>query len=251
MSVAGNDSVYRWIPQAHDGRILDTPAITLSRVTTIIGETLAKPQLLNWYYSTVVDNLESLFDVFKDMPKARIMEAATNLDEWLEKNRLRPVDIRDERAEEGTDAHEWLHLLAQGERGITWNMEGAPGSYYGAIDDWWEKTKPDVIASETTLLSLQHGFAGSCDLVANLGPTPRVIIDLKTRRVGQGARDSDHLQLAAYRIAWNEMHPGAPCSPVSYVLAAFDDGTYQMIRSTGYEETFLNLLSVYNSLRRR
>jgi hypothetical protein len=128
---------------------------------------------------------------------------------------------------------------------------GDPSNLYEeAVLDWWVvKQQPEVIASEATLLSLKHGFAGSCDLVCDLGYTPRVIVDLKTRRAGGQAYISDHLQLAAYRIAWNEMHPDQPCNPTSVVLLAFDDGTWRMVESKVPERTFLSLLDVYSSLK--
>jgi hypothetical protein len=224
----------------HDGVVLDEPTIYLPRVTTIIGQTLAKPELTEWYYRTTIEGVEILHDNF---PKAFEQFA---LEELLEANRLRPHDLRDERADEGTATHEFLAQIVGSE--YLELPEEAPG-YDRAVADWVNHTRLNVIASEATLLSLKHGFAGSCDLVCDLGYTPRVIVDLKTRRAGGQAYISDHLQLAAYRIAWNEMHPDQLCNPTSVVLLAFDDGTWRMVESKVPERTFLSLLDVYTSLK--
>jgi hypothetical protein len=227
----------------HDGIVLDEPTIYLPRVTTIIGQTLAKPELTEWYYRTTIEGVEILHDNF---PEAFEQFA---LEELLEANRLRPHDLRDERADEGTETHEYLATLARWTSEIIWPAAG--DGYQEAVLDWWESQRKDVVASEAILLSLKHGFAGSCDLVCDLGNTPRVIVDLKTRRAGGQAYVSDHLQLAAYRIAWNEMHPDQPCNPTSVVLLAFDDGTWRMVESKVPERTFLSLLDVwYTTLRK-
>lgn len=239
MSIAGDAKVYRWVPITHKGIVLDEPTIELDRVTSITGM-LAKDALLNWYFDTTVQGVEILLDYVKDLRSIR-----GNVEEALEINRLRPVDVRDERAAEGTDAHEYLQALA-----TTGNAKTLlPNPYHQAVQAFWDSEQLDVVASEQILLSLKHRYAGTCDLVVHLGQVPRVIVDLKTRGAPY-AYASDHFQLAAYRTAWNEMHPDAPCSPVSYVLLAHDDGTWNLIESALPESAWLALVEVYRSLRK-
>lgn len=223
---------------------------SLPSVTEIIGATLAKPQLLDWYYSTTVDSIETLLDTFKDVPE-------DGLEAWLEVNKLRPHDIRDTRAEEGTAAHEYLGRTAQytiehpGEEFFTF-----PSTLFEeAITHWWETKQPKVLAFETVLYSLRHGFAGTCDLVVELDRKPTVgtevaLIDLKTRKANAflKAYTSDMLQLSAYKLAWDEMHPENPIQ-ATYALLALDDGSWRMVDTHLSSSVFLSLLDVFKALK--
>jgi hypothetical protein len=224
---------------------------SLPSVTEIIGATLAKPQLLDWYYSTTVDSIETLLDTFKDVPE-------DGLEAWLEVNKLRPHDIRDTRAEEGTAAHEYLAYLASFdpvEAVVQRPSPGFNGVFQEAIFHWWKTRVPKVLASETVLYSLRHGFAGTCDLVVELDRKPTVgtevaLIDLKTRKANPipKAYVSDQLQLAAYRLAWDEMHPENPIQ-ATYALLALDDGSWRMVDTHLSSSVFLSLLDVYHGLK--
>jgi hypothetical protein len=224
----------------------------LPSVTEIIGATLAKPQLLEWYYSTTVDSIETLLDTFKDIPE-------DGLEAWLEVNKLRPHDIRDEAAERGTKAHEYLAYLASfepvEEAVYQRPSPGFNGVFQEAIFHWWQSRQPKVLASETVLYSLKHGFAGTCDLVVELDRAPTVgtevaLIDLKTRKANAfpKAYTSDMLQLSAYKLAWDEMHPDRKIDS-TYALLALDDGSWRMVDTTLPDSVFLSLLDVYRGLR--
>jgi hypothetical protein len=220
----------------------------LPSVTEIIGATLAKPQLLDWYYSTTVDSIETLLDTFKDVPE-------DGLEAWLEINKLRPHDIRDEAAGRGTAAHEYLARLANGMGELGAIAFGAETVFTEAIRHWWEFRKPKVLASEMVLYSLRHGFAGTCDLVVELDRAPTVgtevaLIDLKTRKANAlpKAYTSDMLQLSAYKLAWDEMHPENPIQ-ATYALLALDDGSWRMVDTHLSGDVFLSLLDVYRGLR--
>jgi hypothetical protein len=220
---------------------------TLPSVTEIISAVLAKPQLLEWYYSTTVESVETLLDTFGDM------RGEDGLEAWLEVNKMRPHDVRDARAEEGTAAHKLLAELVEDASGV------ATSPFEEAVLDWWVvKQQPKVLASEATLYSLRHGFAGTCDLVVELtrdhsitNPSEVALIDLKTRKANPipKAYVSDQLQLAAYRLAWDEMHPDQKIDS-TYALLALDDGSWRMVDTHLSSDVFLSLLDVFNGLRR-
>ena len=63
--------------------------------------------------------------------------------------------------------------------------------------DWMNEAKPEVIATETTIFSEIHGYAGTIDLICKLDGVPYVI-DFKTSK--QVWREHE-LQISAYRTA--------------------------------------------------
>lgn len=62
---------------------------------------------------------------------------------------------------------------------------------------WFNEAKPEVIASERTVFSTEHGYAGTIDFIAKIGEE-YWIIDFKT---SQQVWPSHELQLAAYKNA--------------------------------------------------
>ena len=63
--------------------------------------------------------------------------------------------------------------------------------------DWRAETKPEILATETTIFSDIHGYAGTVDLVCKIEGVPYVI-DFKTSK--QVWREHE-LQISAYRMA--------------------------------------------------
>jgi hypothetical protein len=97
------------------------------------------------------------------------------------------------------------------------------------------------------LRSLQHGFAGTVDLVYIDKDGKLVICDLKSRETGKGKYESDDIQTGAYALAWNETET----VQVDYrtVLLVHEDGTFEEIPCWIDADVFLMLLSVYKSMR--
>ena len=105
-----------------------------------------------------------------------------------------PWRKRDDAADFGTALHEALAALVAGRK-----MEVDPGAYghAAAVEQWWDAYRPLVLDSEVQVFNLQHRYAGSLDLIAEVYGR-RLLIDLKSGSVvGHDAR----LQLAAYRFA--------------------------------------------------
>jgi hypothetical protein len=62
---------------------------------------------------------------------------------------------------------------------------------------WYKETKPDVLATEITIFSEMHGYAGTIDLVCKIDGVP-YIVDFKT---GKQVWKEYELQISAYRMA--------------------------------------------------
>jgi hypothetical protein len=63
--------------------------------------------------------------------------------------------------------------------------------------DWRNEVKPEIIATETTIFSEIHGYAGTVDCVARINGIP-CVIDFKTSK---NVWKEYELQVSAYRMA--------------------------------------------------
>jgi len=105
-----------------------------------------------------------------------------------------PWRKRDDAADFGSAIHEALAALVAGRK-----MKVDPGAYGHAVavQDWWDAYRPLVLDSEVQVFNLEHRYAGSLDLIADIYGR-RLLIDLKT---GSAVGHDVRLQLAAYRYA--------------------------------------------------
>ena len=239
-------------------------------VTQVIKATLAAPQLVAWAYRQTVDSISGLLSVVSDVPSTpwlglhedgspsfsgpaeAILDIAGDadlLDEWLLLNKLRPVDLRDERAVEGKDAHEFLEYLVQS-RILKTPAPVPDDGYTEAIAAWWRETDPSSqgssIASESVVWSLSKQYAGTVDLVWTDEDGDLHVTDLKTRRAGNDAYNSDHIQVSAYAYAWEEMGRGTIAQ--GSVLIVHDDGTWREEDTDIGPEAFFHLRDVFRIL---
>ena len=100
------------------------------------------------------------------------------------------------------------------------------------------------------LLSLEHQFAGSTDLIWRNNDGDLVVTDLKSRKAGLDAYESDHIQVGAYSIAYEEMT--GQYVDKETVLVVRGDGTWDEYQSNlDNRAIFLSLVSVYNNLKGR
>lgn len=244
---AGNDPNYQWVlmdkSQDPPVPVLGLRDIELPSVTSIIKSTLAAPQLVSWAYRATVEGVELLGEHF---PLTQALKDH-DLDGLLELNRLRPEDIRDERAEEGNAAHRYLELSAAPD-GEEHYFLASP--YITAVKKWWEKNEPTVDSAEQVVVSLKYGYAGTLDLSWYPKLVPGLwITDLKTRkREARSGYSSDHIQLDGLRTAFEEQ-TGIPVAGTS-VLIARDDGTYiEDASHPAYRGSFLKIKAVYDQLK--
>ena len=234
----------------------------LPRVTEVIKATLAAPNLIEWTYRRTVDSIAGAIGVLQgtgldDDSFWETLGDADLLDEWLQENRIRPIDVRDERASEGHRAHEFLAFLAQQtlshgpEKGkLIANAvleESNSTAFSQGVASWWLAESPQPVASEIPLVSLTHRYAGTCDLVWRDSEDELILTDLKTRRAGIGVQLSDEIQVTAYIRAYEEMRQ----IPVyrGSVLVACDDATFDEQDVSVDEEVFLRLRELYRMIR--
>jgi hypothetical protein len=109
-------------------------------------------------------------------------------------------------ADEGTQVHNAIEAFLEGKE-IKWMDDRGHANY--SLDVWrmilrftefWKTFNPELIASEIHLLSHEHKYAGTCDLVVKMNEKIW-LLDIKT---SNSLHTSYNLQLSAYAKAWDE-----------------------------------------------
>jgi len=160
-------------------------------VTSIIGDGIPKPKLINWAGNATAEYAVDNWDTLAEMPHA------TRLKE-LQGGRYEKTD---KAKDAGTKVHMYAEALVQGIEvtGIPEELRGHVENYVKFIDAW----QLDPVLVEVVVVNYTRGYAGTLDLIADLtGPTSepeRLLLDIKTG--ASGVFSEAALQLAAYRNA--------------------------------------------------
>lgn len=260
--LAGNSTHYNLVVVDKDGKPVDAhrvafldkdgnvtehtltlPAeLALPSVTSILDAVIAKPNLYGWYYSKGIEGVEELFRKFGE----KLPRDADSLKQLLREEELSPFARRDVAAVRGRDIHSDMEDLARGDK-------VARTDDTAGLLDWWKKRKPEVEACELPIASIEHGYAGTIDLVyVDPKSGARVLCDLKT---GSGVYWTHFLQGEAYRLAY-EARTGTRVDRVS-VLHAPAKGVLkgrtfrEVIAPEVTVDDFLKVLAIYNSMPKK
>lgn len=169
---------------------------------------------------------------------------------WLKDAGKTPNTVRDQRGDEGTEAHELMARLASGpvEPGVFTGYEG------GVVSFWEERVRDFelVVATERPVISLSGRYVGSLDLLwYNPWYEQFELTDLKTHKPAYKgvAYEEDKIQVGGYADAWEEMFPAhEKIERLSIVLAA-PDGTYlyEEADSVKYRALWRATLAAYHA----
>jgi hypothetical protein len=208
----------------------------LIRVTSVLGQTLAKPALFNWAKKATREGAETYLEGKREKPitdaiiKGAVQAAkdGTNTE----------VAVR-----RGVDFHE----AAMG------YMGGGPFPMIPgmkALQQWRADYEPRPVALENVVYSRSLGCAGTFDAVMEMDGK-RVIVDYKTG----GVYDEHAIQLAAYAGLWGEMNEDRPIHACQVVQIDTVDETYTVHHLDDWkpywEEAFLPLLKVWKQMQGR
>jgi hypothetical protein len=168
---------------------VDATGARVPGVTTILGDGVPKPALINWAANATADAAINRWDELADMPMAARLKTLQGA-RYAEK---------DAAANRGTEVHALAEKLVKGE------AVQAPDEIAGHVEAYarfLDEFKVTPVHIEFSVASHRHGYAGTGDLIADVittdGPR-RVLLDLKTNRSGIFGETA--LQLAAYRYA--------------------------------------------------
>ena len=121
-------------------------------------------------------------------------------DEWLMKNGLNAINLRDEAAERGTAVHENIELLLNDEEIIVDN-EFIQKSLM-SFEKFYKEHSPQVQTQEIFLYHKDVPWAGTPDIIANINGRLS-IIDIKTGDY----RKTHEIQQLMYMDLWNAIFP--------------------------------------------
>jgi hypothetical protein len=188
-------------------------------VTTLIGDGVPKPALINWAANTTAEAAVNDWDTIGDMPPAARLKHLQGV-RYTEK---------DKAAKRGTEVHRAAEQLLAGEAvQVPEEIAGHVEAYARFLDDF----KVEPVHVEFSCVSYRWGYAGTADLCAYavLPDHGRKLLiwDLKTSRSGIFGETA--LQLAAYRYADVWMVDGQDVEPAACDFAA---GIH--VRADGYD----------------
>ena len=180
-------------------------------VTTILGATIPKPQLIPWAVRMACEYLTKLIELGQTIDINHIEEA-----------RREHTRKKDEAADVGTLAHAWVenHI-----KGVDQEMPEDPRVLNGvnAFLKWEEERKPKYLHSELRLYSKKWKVAGTADIVAIVGDKI-VLIDVKS---GNGIYAEAYIQTSAYRAMLEEIDIKA--ESIEIIRISKEDGEFQNI----------------------
>lgn len=132
---------------------------------------------------------------------------------WLKENGDNADTILSDAGREGSNVHNAIDAFNSG-KPIYW-QNPITGTYEYSFLEWqmicryidfFKVFKPEIIASEVTLVSDHYQIGGTTDLVVMLNGV-RWLIDLKT---SNNLYETYDLQTACYAKMWNEAYPDKP-----------------------------------------
>jgi len=166
-------------PYRIDGRPVD-------RVTTIVGDGIPKPALVNWAAEKTANYAVNHWDeLLADDPTERL-------------EKLKGARFEDLRraAARGTDIHKLAMRLAAGEEvDVSEALTGHVDAYLRFVEEW----QPRELLVETPVFNRTLQYAGTPDLIAELADGWTWLLDWKT--AASGIWPENAVQLAAYRHA--------------------------------------------------
>lgn len=189
------------------GRMYEIEGELYPSVTTVL-QTLNKPALLNWIAKEERTHvLEQAGKVYE--PGLTRADFLLKLEGSLDTKKR--ADRTVERALEiGTQAHRWIewetHRRMGQAVGPAPEVSTPAMTACGAWADWFTAHRVRPVLVEQVVYSRFHGYAGTCDLVAEIDGV-LTLVDYKTSGGGRCYPEA-HLQSAAYQAALAEMGHG-------------------------------------------
>lgn len=187
-------------------------------VTTLIGDGMPKPALVNWAANQTAGYAVDHWAELAELPLSKRLDTL---------KRARYFDL-DQAAKRGTEVHAIAEKLSHGEEvEVPDELAGHVESAVKFFDDW----KPEVILAETTVASRKWGYAGTCDWVYRFPDGSVKIGDFKTSRSGIFGEVA--MQLGAYRYAEVYLDANGDEQPMESLNIT--GGIAAWIRADGYD----------------
>lgn len=198
-------------------------------VTTMIGQTIAKPDLMLWPLTTALREL-----------RAKLGITLTEAD--LASAFQAHVDIKNKASDAGTMVHSFVEeILRTGNNQRFYPAQSEEvRQAMRAFQDWYAEKKPKVIAVEQVVYSERYDFCGTLDSILHIdGRT--YLCDLKTtkasRTAPRGVYAENFIQLGFYALAyaeqfiWETVNGGTSLVPLNalMILSCRKDGQLDIV----------------------
>jgi hypothetical protein len=212
-------------------------------VTTLIGDGIPKPALINWAANTTAGYAVDHWAELADMSVSQRLKA-------LQGARYADLDAAGKR---GTEVHGLAERLFHGEEvDVPEAIAGHVESCVRFFDEW----KPQPVLSETVIGHRRWRYCGKFDAIADFPGRGRRLYDYKTAR--SGIYGETALQLSAYAHAETYVDGDQNEQPLADVGHDLDQAYGVWIRADGYDvfpldigaDTFKAFLHVATVARR-
>lgn len=130
------------------------------------------------------------------------------------------------KTELGTRVH---HICEKINLGLPYTLDGDTAPYIAAYLDWKQNGGFKILHAEKRLFSRRHMFAGTADIIGIDPYGKRCIADIKTVTT---LSPTVGLQLAAYKLAWNEFAKKGKEVETRWAIQLCPDGTYNLQKYT-------------------
>lgn len=176
-------------------------------VTNIIG-ILDKPALRYWYG--------------REVYRAMVADPSLSEKDALSK----PYQVSESAKDRGSTVHSIVEAWRQSQAQVD-NVPEPFRGYAQAFYQWVEDNQTEIVEHERTVVSKEHGYAGTLDLLVKLnGAKLPLVADVKT---GKDIYDEAWLQLSAYRHGLAEQ--GVETAGIAVVLLQ-ENGSYKFQHQT-------------------
>tara|TARA_R100001443_G_C3363400_1_gene179543 strand:- start:5182 stop:5919 length:738 start_codon:yes stop_codon:yes gene_type:complete len=126
-----------------------------------------------------------------------------HFEEWLMKNGLNAITVRDESARRGTKVHEYIEMLLD-ENEVKVEDEFTQKSLM-SFEKFYNEVKPEVVEKELFLYHKDIPWAGTPDIIAKIN-NRLSLVDIKTGDY----RKTHEIQQLMYKELWNTIFPDNP-----------------------------------------
>jgi hypothetical protein len=210
-------------------------ALEYPSVTSILGDTLPKKQLISWAARTA-----AAFALAN--PWVSVEEAANSI-----------YKKRDSAADLGKTVHSWAEAYGNGAK---LDIADAPEElkpYFHAFLSFIKDQNPKILHTEATVFNVDHEYAGTADQIAELHTGDLAIFDYKT---GKGTYYESHLQQVAYANATHLLTKDRKIIEMPKISKMFlvhlkDNGKYNLIEVDEPFEDFLHVKKMWSILKRQ
>jgi len=195
-------------------------------VTNILGM-LAKPALERWKMEQILKQAES-------SPRT----AEEDFAYWMKRTLDGAFKQVEDAADLGSKIHNALEKAFTPGAAIPQESEidEAIYPYVKPVLEWRAGAKINITATELRVVNLEHGFAGTADVLFGFGSGGQGILDYKSKKTKPGetviAYPEHRMQLAAYAVS----HYGESCLPnllaANIFISSTEPGRMDVIKHT-------------------